>query len=82
MPSTGGQTPLNRTGTKKGRDRRAHFGVSVSRTGAPPTGSAPALAYFWMQVSAVSLVHSSRPVNTGSSTFSPLIRLIITDGAL
>jgi len=38
--------------------------------------------YFWMQVSAVSLVHSSRPVNTGSSTFLPSIRSIMTDGAL
>ena len=28
--------------------------------------------YFWMQVSAVSLVHSSRPVNTGSSTVLPV----------
>ena len=41
-----------------------------------------ASGYFWMQVSAVSLVHSSRPVNTGSSTFSPLIKLIMTVGAL
>src|SRR3954447_12328695 len=39
-------------------------------------------SYFWMQVSAVSLVHSSRPVNTGSSTFLPSIRSIMTDGAL
>ena len=38
--------------------------------------------YFWMQVSAVSLVHSSRPVNTGSSTFLLSIRSIMTDGAL
>ena len=38
--------------------------------------------YFWMQVSTVSLVHSSRPVNTGSSTFLPLIRSIMTVGAL
>ena len=38
--------------------------------------------YFWMQVSAVSLVHSSRPVNTGSSTFLPSINWIITVGAL
>src|SRR6266568_7147316 len=38
--------------------------------------------YFWMQVSAVSLVHSSRPVNTGSPTFLLSIRSIMTDGAL
>ena len=38
--------------------------------------------YFWMQVSAVSLVHSSRPVNTGSATSLPSIRSIITVGAM
>ena len=41
-----------------------------------------ACRYFWMQVSTVSLVHSSRPVKTGSSTFLPSIRSIITEGAL
>ena len=44
--------------------------------------SARRSVYFWMQVSAVALVHSSSPVNTGSSTFLPLMRSIITDGAL
>ena len=38
--------------------------------------------YFWMQVSAVSLVHSSRPVKTGSATSLPSIRSIITVGAM
>ena len=38
--------------------------------------------YFWMQVSTVSLVHSSRPVKTGSATVLPSIRSIMTDGAL
>ena len=37
--------------------------------------------YFWMQVSTVSLVHSSRPVKTGSATFLPSIRAIIVLGA-
>lgn len=49
--------------------------------GAPERG-APVQAYFWMQVSAVSFVHSSRPVKTGSSTGLPAIRSIMTDGAL
>ena len=40
------------------------------------------VAHFWMQVSTVSLVHSSRPVKTGSSTALPWIRSIITEGAL
>ena len=50
--------------------------------GAPLVESDLCPAYFWMQVSTVSLVHSSRPVKTGSSTFLPSIRSIMTDGAL
>ena len=41
-----------------------------------------AFRYFWMQVSTVSLVHSSSPVNTGSATALPSIRSIMTEGAL
>lgn len=47
-----------------------------------PAGGRSPQTYFWMQVSTVSLVHSSRPVKTGSSTVLPSIRSIITDGAL
>jgi len=38
--------------------------------------------HFCMQVSAVAIVHSSSPVNTGSSTFLPSMRSIMTEGAL
>src|ERR1019366_9337919 len=36
--------------------------------------------HLWMQVSAVAIVHSSRPVNTGSSTFLPSMSWIMTVG--
>src|SRR5579862_2738065 len=56
------------------RRRPCHARPSVKKRRRPkaPPGLMRNI-YFWMQVSAVSLVHSSRPVNTGSSTFSPLI---------
>ena len=52
------------------------------RTGRERPGKGGPLPYFWMQVSAVSLVHSSSPVNTGSGTSLPSIRSIITVGAM
>ncbi len=57
---------------------------SLDRTQRALFGQAPANSrnYFWMQVSTVSLVHSSRPVNTGSATCLPSIRSIMTEGAL
>ena len=53
-----------------------------SQSERPHAGRSDRQIYFWMQVSTVSLVHSSRPVNTGSSTGLPSIRSIMTDGAL
>ena len=50
--------------------------------GARQAGASPFPRYFWMQVSTVSLVHSSSPVKIGSSTFLPSIRSIIAVGAL
>lgn len=47
----------------------------------PDAFSSQSTAYFWMQVSTVSLVHSSRPVKIGSATASPLISEIIVPGA-
>jgi hypothetical protein len=49
--------------------------------GRRPAGNGLVISYWAMQVSTLSAVHSSRPVNSGSSTSLPLIRSIITDGA-
>lgn len=61
-------------------------GARIAKKEGRPFPGAPPFArvsrYFWMQVSTVSLVHSSSPVNTGSSTCLPSIRSIMTVGAL
>ena len=58
--------------------------IVPGRMAAPGEGppARPLLVHFWMQVSTVSLVHSSRPVNTGSATGLPSINSIMTVGAL
>ena len=63
-------------------DRRLRAASRPKGTGRAVDERAPNCSYFWMQVSTVSLVHSSRPVNTGSATALPSIRSIMTDGAL
>ena len=66
---------------EENQGRRAPRGARRLRQAVARDGSVSA-AYFCMQVSTVSLVHSSSPVNTGSSTVFPSIRSIITEGAL
>jgi hemoglobin-like flavoprotein len=67
--------------------RRAWVAAAPSRTsrGAAtrrrPESVRLAATYFWIQVSILSAVHSSRPVKMTGSIFLPLIRSIITDGA-
>ncbi len=84
-----GEAPCRRRDIDTGMARRqadppAGLGAPQVNPGGALTGASAIVTvrrYFWMQVSTVSLVHSSRPVNTGSSTFSPLISFIITPGA-